>query len=124
MYAATSILAIIAVAATFFGLALEYASIALYSDKGGSMAISIVGAGVVVLGLASEYGLHLESSEGIRATATFCSAGENSERRRAAAVFSSKSVAMWRAPNHGLVCSGVRCWRASVIQWPVRCGGV
>jgi hypothetical protein len=57
------ILAIIAVAAAFIGLALEYVSIFLYSDREGSFAVSIVGAGVVALGIASEYGLHLESSE-------------------------------------------------------------
>ena len=57
------IVAIIAVAAAFIGLALEYASITLSSDREGSLAVSIVGAGVVALGIASEYGLHLELSE-------------------------------------------------------------
>jgi hypothetical protein len=63
MNGVTSILAIVAVVATIIGLALDYASMALYSDREGSLAVSIAGAFVVLLGVVCEYGLHLESSK-------------------------------------------------------------
>jgi uncharacterized membrane protein YjfL (UPF0719 family) len=61
MHAVTMILAIIAVAATFLGLALEYAS--TVPDREGSLAVSIVGAVAVALSLASEYALRPDTFE-------------------------------------------------------------
>jgi len=104
---------------TLTGLALEYASIRLHPDRQESLAVSIVGATVVALGIASECSLHSDSSRVAGGTPAVHSSCSNASSPLASAVRRIRRD--HREPDGaGPKTSEAFCARQAILTLPAR----